>query len=583
MQNNCLRVAIGAASSRLVMSLLLQKHAPGEENTIRLLDDASEALQYNRDLLQTALDQVEQGISVFDKDFRLSSWNRQFRVLLDLPPELGQVGMPLSVFTDTIAKNVDSTLSGTGDFTKKLLDTKGTSLIALTSSGRIIETQTNSLPDGGLVISWSDTTEKTTAARALTEANETLERRVRERTEELTRLNEDLAKAREDADAANIGKTRFLAAVGHDILQPLNAARLYTSSLVEQLSDSKEQKLAGNVDDALESVEDILGAVLAISRLDAGALTPNITNFPVEHLFKRLEVEFRPIAEEKGLELNVVVNKFHVRSDYSLLRRLLQNLVSNAIKYTDKGTVQVDARVRRNQLVFEVTDTGAGIAKSDQDSIFQEFHRLEEGKLAAPGLGLGLSIVKRLAATLNHSIEVSTNIGKGSTFKVIVPLAIEPDDNIDVGGAKRTYKQNVSNLTLVCIDNDVTILDGMHALLSGWGCTIHTFSNADDLLNSIQHLNPDILLADYHLDHDDGLEVISKVRSLLNIELPSILITADRSAAVRNQAKSVDVTVMNKPLKPGSLRALLARMAKQASNEKSTTNAAPEKADRELS
>ena len=574
--------AIGAASSRLVMSLLLQKHAPGEQNTIRLLDDASEALQYNRDLLQTALDQVEQGISVFDEEFRLSSWNRQFRVLLDLPPELGQVGMPLSILTDAIGKNVDSIPAGTGEFTKQLLDTKNTSLITLKASGRIVETQTNSLPNGGLVISWNDTTEKTNAARALTEANETLEGRVRERTEELTRLNEDLAKAREEADAANIGKTRFLAAVGHDILQPLNAARLYTSSLVEQLSGSAKQRLAGNVDDALESVEDILGAVLAISRLDAGALTPNITNFPVEHLFKRLEVEFRPIAEEKELELNVVSNQFHVRSDYSLLRRLLQNLVSNAIKYTDKGSVRVDARVRRDQLVFEITDTGAGIAKTDQESIFQEFHRLEEGKLAAPGLGLGLSIVKRLAATLDHPLEMSTSVGKGSTFKVIVPLAISADDNIDVGSAKPRSKQNVSNLTVVCIDNDTTILDGMQALLTGWDCTIHTFSDADDLLEAISQLDADILLADYHLDQHDGLEIISKTRAHLNFELPSILITADRSASVRNQAKSLGVTVLNKPLKPASLRALLARIAKQDSHAKNIVPPISKKSDHEL-
>ncbi len=556
--------AIGAASSRLVMSLLLQKHIPGEENTIRLLDDASQALQYNRDLLQTALDQVEQGISVFDKEFRLSSWNRQFRVLLDLPPEQGQVGMPMSILFETIAGNVETVHSGAADLTKQLLETHVTSLITLQSSGRIIETQSNSLPDGGLVISWSDMTEKTTAARALTDANESLERRVWERTEELTRLNQDLARAREEADAANIGKTRFLAAVGHDILQPLNAARLYTSSLVEQLDGSSSQQLADNVDDALESVEDILGAVLAISRLDAGALTPNITTFPAEHLLKRLEVEFRPVADSKGLSFNVISNRFHVRSDYSLLRRLLQNLVSNAIKYTENGTVTVDTRLKRNELVFDVTDTGSGIAEQDGDVIFQEFHRLEGGKQAAPGLGLGLSIVKRLAATLGHQLKVTTSLGKGSIFEVTVPLVIAAENSNVFNNDRQTIEQNVSNLTIVCIDNDVSILDGMKTLLTGWGCTIHTFSNADELLDAVDGLSPDILLADYHLDDEDGLQVIARARSLLQSDLPSILITADRSAEVRDQAKALNVTVMNKPLKPGSLRAFFSGMGKQS-------------------
>jgi len=563
--------AIGAASSRLVMSLLLQKHAPAEETTIRLLDDASEALQYNRDLLQTALDQVEQGISVFDKDFKLSSWNRQFRALLDLPSELGQVGTPLSVLSETISKNLDLDRGQPFDLTKLLLNTETSSFVTLASSGRIIETQTNAVPDGGLVISWSDMTEKTHAAQALTTANETLERRVQERTEELTQLNDDLAKAREEAEAANIGKTRFLAAVGHDILQPLNAARLYTSSLVEQLSESESRLLAGNVDHALESVEDILGAVLAISRLDAGALTPNVTSFPVSHLFKRIDLEFRPTAQAKGLALEIVMNRFHVRSDYSLLRRLLQNLVSNAIKYTERGTITLDARLKRNQLVFEVRDTGAGIAKEDQETVFQEFHRLEAGKQAAPGLGLGLSIVKRLAATLDHKLELSTTPGKGSVFSVYVPLSIEADTDTEFSNNKPIVKQNVSSLTIACIDNEETILDGMRTLFSGWGCTVHTFSHSSDLLDQIDRIAPDILLADYHLDQENGLDVIGQARARHKPDLPAILITADRSAAVRSMAQAVEVTVMNKPLKPAALRAFLARTVKPSRSVKPRT------------
>ena len=561
--------AIGAASARLVMSLLLEKHGPAEETTIQLLDDASEALQYNRDLLQTALDQVEQGISVFDREYRLSSWNRQFRTLLDLPPEFGQAGTSLTVVAEAIARNILSPPIASNDLTTVLLETGKIHSVTLSSSQRVIEIQTNTVPDGGVVISWNDITARTHAAAALTTANETLEKRVKERTEELTRLNEDLAKAREAAEEANIGKTKFLAAVGHDILQPLNAARLYTSSLVESLETPPSRKLAGNVNVALESVEDILEAVLAISRLDAKALTPNYTVFPVERILRRLEVEFRPIAEAKGLDLIVITNGLSVRSDYGLLRRLLQNLISNAIKYTRQGKITLDAKIKRNMMTFEVSDTGEGIRQEDHEVIFQEFRRLEAGKLAAPGLGLGLSIVQRLATTLDHTLDFETALGKGSTFRVSVSLSAEK--TIDVPGVDQVPapKYDVSDLQVICIDNDRAILDGMTILLSRWGCSVHTFSSSAPLLIAVNRLNPDIILADYHLDNETGLDVIDAARAMLNQETPCVLITADRSATVRSAAEKINVVVMNKPLKPAGLRALLDRIAKQRSTKSS--------------
>lgn len=560
--------AIGAASSRLVLSLLLQKHEPAGETTIQLLDDASEALQYNRDLLQTALDQVEQGICVFDREFKLSSWNRQFRVLLNLPPEMGRVGIALNQLSDAIWERLDHTKNPPADLSKQMLTTQKPFLLYLGGSNRILEVHTNSVPDGGLVISWNDMTERTTAAEALRDANETLERRVRERTEELTQLNDDLARAREAAEAANIGKTKFLAAVGHDILQPLNAARLYASSLAEQLEDSPKSKLANNVDDALESVEDILGSVLAISRLDSGALNPNVTVFEVAKLLQKLQVEFQPIAENKGLQFRVMSNQFQIKSDYSLLRRLLQNLVSNAIKYTEKGSVVLDARVVRNQLVFEVSDTGSGIQTKDRVAIFEEFKRLEEGKRAAPGLGLGLSIVQRLSETLNHKVWFESQVDKGSTFYVTVPLAVDGLKTAEKAEQPKRTNDNLNGQLVYCIDNEEIILDGMKTLLSGWGCNVVCFEHSSEMLKAIGENVPAVLIADYHLNNEDGLDAISKARLKSQKEFLAVLLTADRSAAVRNAAKAVDVTLMNKPLKPAALRALLTRLSKidQAKN-----------------
>ena len=212
----------------------------------------------------------------------------------------------------------------------------------------VIEVRSNRMPGGGLVITFSDVTPSFEAAEALERANATLEKRVRDRTEELTRLNSELALAKSTAEDANISKTRFLAAASHDILQPLNAARLYVTSLVERQNGGEDSRLVENIDDSLEAIEEILGALLDISRLDAGAMTPSITSFKMGDLMRSLEIEFAPIARAKGLKLTFVPCSLPVESDRLMLRRLLQNLISNAIKYTPRGRVLVGCR-RRGQ------------------------------------------------------------------------------------------------------------------------------------------------------------------------------------------------------------------------------------------
>jgi signal transduction histidine kinase len=269
----------------------------------------------------------------------------------------------------------------------------------------------------------TDVTPSVEAAEALERANETLERRVKERTEELTRLNLALGRAKAEADDANISKTRFLAAASHDILQPLNAARLYVTSLVERHGSGEEARLVGNVDASLEAVEEILGALLDISRLDAGAMKPEVAAFRVDELLRQIEVEFVPQAREKGLALAFVSCSLAVRSDRRLLRRLLQNLVSNAIKYTPRGRVLIGCRRRGKRLRIDVYDTGIGIPASKKRAIFREFHRLDQGAKVARGLGLGLSIVERIARVLEHKLEVRSMLGRGSHFSLEVPLA----------------------------------------------------------------------------------------------------------------------------------------------------------------
>jgi len=419
--------AIGAASSRLVLSLLVKRRDPSTKAAVKLLDDASAAIQYNRDLLQIALDQVGQGISVFDRELGLICWNRQFRQILDLSPEFCQVGVTLQAIVRDRAERGEF---GSGnperiikDRIDRLVRRMETYHERLASSDAVIEVRTAPMPDGGIVTTWTDITERVTSAEALARANETLERRVRERTEELMRLNAELSRAKAEADDANIGKTKFLAAAGHDILQPLNAARLYVTSLVEKSEGTSFNDLAANVGLSLDAVEEIIGALLDISRLDTGALKPEFGVFRLDEILKPLKVDFEPIAREKGLEFHILPCSLTVRSDRRLLRRLVQNLISNAIKYTPSGRILVGCRRRRGKVVIEVLDTGLGIPTSKRKVIFQEFQRLEQGARVARGLGLGLSIARSILEAHGGTLRAANREPHGAVFTVELPPA----------------------------------------------------------------------------------------------------------------------------------------------------------------
>jgi Na+/proline symporter/signal transduction histidine kinase len=557
--------AIGAASSRLVLSLVLRKRTVSTKAALKLLDDANSALQYNREILQTALDHVRQGIAVFAKDLRLICWNRQFGDILDLPPSLTRAGIGLDDILrynakrgDIAPKSVEALVreqleryvSATEPFRERFL-----------GHGLVIEVRANRMPDGGIVTTFTDVTPSVEAEEALERANETLERRVHERTEELTRLNIALAHAKGEADAANISKTKFLAAASHDILQPLNAARLYVTSLTERTGAKEDGQLVHNIDASLEAVEEIFGALLDISRLDSGALRPEPASFRIADLLRQIEVEFAPIAQAKGLQLRFVASSLTVHSDRRLLRRVLQNLVSNAIKYTPNGRVLVGVRRRGDDLRIEVLDTGVGIPKSKQRDIFLEFHRLDRGARIARGLGLGLSIVERIARVLGHKVEVVSASGKGSCFSIEAPRGEAMPAGLPATETIPIDPGQLAGVTTLCIDNEPAILDGMETLLRGWGCTV---IKAPDLDTAVAAINvkgpmPTGLLVDYHLDSGNGLEAIDALRRRLHSEMPAILITADRSPRVRAEARAANIQVLHKPIKPAALRAMLAQ------------------------
>jgi Na+/proline symporter/signal transduction histidine kinase len=558
--------AIGAASSRLVLSLLLRRDDFGNRSTLKLLDDASEALQHNRDLLQSAIDQVRHGLVVFDTEMRLICWNRRFREILDLPPEFGRVGVPLDRIIREMAKRGDF---GEGDIEEIVADrvmrlavTRETFQEKLAASGRFLEIRTAAMPQGGIVTTFADITQRVSVANALAEINVTLERRVEERTAELLSLNAALAVAKTRADTANQDKTRFVAAATHDILQPLNAARLYAISLVERDIDPELAKIASNIDVSLRAVEEIFGAIMEISRIDAGRTEPTMEPVPLQELFDNIKIEFEPAARERGLRLTVQPTSKWVRSDRRMLRRLVQNLVSNAIKYTDAGRVVVGAKQSGDAVRIIVADTGPGIADEHKQLIFKEFQRIDGRTGNARGLGLGLSIVERLSHLLNADVRLVSKLGAGSMFWVSAPQA-EPVANSVIERAQP--KTAVDGALVVCVDNEPAILEGMKTLLTNWGCEVVAASDESGALRQLADVDgvPSVIFADYHLDDDTGDNVIANLRAHYGAEIPGVIITADHSDERETSVRAQGLALLRKPVKAAAMRALLNQYARQ--------------------
>jgi Na+/proline symporter/signal transduction histidine kinase len=554
---------IGASSSRLVMTMLLKRRSPESDPALKVLDEAAGVIQENRALLQHALDHAQQGLTVFDSDLKLRACNHAFQAIFDLPDRLVQPGAELAEIVAHNAQrglygDVDNTLVVSQRLNSYLSDTEPVRL-RLPARGLVIDIRSNPLPDGGRVTTYTDITETVAAEEALEKANETLEKRVQERTEELTSVNAALSRAKAEADEANVSKTRFLAAASHDILQPLNAARLYTSSLVERVTDSETGALVKNADASLDAVEEIITALLDISRLDSGAMKPEIGSVSINDLFRQLAIEFGPMARERGLPLTFIPTALHVRSDRRLLRRLLQNLVSNALKYTPRGRVLVGCRRTKGKLRIEVWDTGIGIPVNRQKLVFREFQRLDQGALIARGLGLGLSIVERIARVLEHKLTLQSLSGKGTVFTLELPLA--PALAV-VASTPQTAPsaRNLTGLTVLCIDNEPAILDGMRSLLESWDCTTLTAPSAKQATLMIKQTSIDAVIADFHLDQGDGLAAIKAIRRVAGAETNAILLTADRTLELRERAAEISVQVFNKPVKPAALRVWLAQL-----------------------
>ena len=387
----------------------------------------------------------------------------------------------------------------------------------------------------------------------LQQLNDELERRVSERTEELR-------EARDAAQAANLSKDKYLAAASHDLLQPLNAARLLISTLRERDLPSAEKGLVERTHQALEGAEDLLTDLLDISRLDQAAIKPDFDVYRLEEVLAPLASEFQPVAEAAGLGLSLRCGRFAVRTDLRLLTRILRNLLSNACRYTEQGRVLLGARRRGQHLRIEVWDTGRGIAADQLQAIFLEFNQLEVGRAAErKGVGLGLAIVERIARILDSSVQVRSTPGRGSVFSILVPLAERPPAPSPVPQPR--LGNPLPGRRLLVLDNEPDILRSMADLLGQWGCTVVTATDEAAAVTALAGQAPELIIADYHLDHGvTGCEVAKRLREHYGLTIPVVVITAERSDQCRRQLQRLGAPLLNKPVKAGKLRAVLSQL-----------------------
>ena len=563
--------AIGAASARRMLTSALRGTGLDLSEAAMLLDETSQELRFSRELIAVTFENMSQGISVVDAQLRIVAWNRRYLDLFDYPEGFVYVGRPVA---DLIRHNAARGLLGAGEAEQQVQNRlehlrRGTPHVFVRErpDGRVIETRGGPLPGGGYLTAFSDITDYKRVEQALREANENLEQRVTQRTRELREALVAQEQAKREAEAANAGKTRFLAAASHDLLQPLNAARLFTSALRQQPLDAESAGLAERADAAFKAAEDLLDTLLEVSRLDAGKLTAEVTSFALAEVLEPLRHQFGVVAAARNLQLRFVDSGVRVTSDPQLLRRILQNFLSNALRYTRSGRVVCGVRRHGPRVRIEVWDTGAGIDVDQQGSIFDEFRR---GKQASPwgekGLGLGLAICERMARMLNHRLSVRSWPGRGSVFAIEVARAPAAVASAPAPRALQLAPGVVGGLHVLCLDNDSAILDGMAALLKRWDLSCDICSNVEDATNAVRHRRPDLILADYHLDDPiDGLAALDRLRAACASPPPGALITADASPELKSRARDLGYALLLKPVKPAALRALIAQLGRVGS------------------
>ena len=521
-------------------------------------------------LLQATLDNLSQGVSVFDADRQLVACNPGFHDFLR--------GASCNAAPCTAAELSSCSVARLDALGLSFVHSPPASLAEdgraeefKTPGGRIFDIRSSLMPGGTCVSTYTDVTERLRISDALKEANEGLERRVEARTAELSRANVEILAAKAEAEMMNLSKTKFFAAANHDLLQPLAAARVFASALSERRLSPPNRELVRHALAALDSVDDMITALLDIAKLDAGVMPPAPCSFRVRDVMTRVGEEYKLIAARKKLRLRVFAGDAVVTSDPRLLARILRNLVSNALRYTQSGGVLIGHRRQGENLLVGVWDTGIGVAAEQQDEIFEEFRRLPQtSDRSGRGAGLGLSIVRRVSRMLGHRMVVRSLPGRGSFFGIVIPLSDEkpvcqkrPHQASDGAAGPHTLRGRSVQL----LDDEPHVLQGLSVLLTGWGMQVRGASSAAQALETSGSARPDLIIADYRLEGTvTGLDAISTLRRRWG-DLPAIIVTADHAAEVQQEIVAAGLHLLHKPVRPARLRSLITHVIQQGAFE----------------
>ncbi|MCB1627472.1 MAG: PAS-domain containing protein [Xanthomonadales bacterium] len=551
--------------SRAELEAVLQQHA----HELRTAQDGIvEAARQADAGLSRSLEHLPQGVVIIDAELNLVAWNSRYAELFRFPPELLRVGTPIR---ELFRFNANRGLLGPGPIElaierrmNHLRSGKPHLRESEKDDGTVLEIRGNPLPDGGFVTSYADITSYKNAARELRSLADALEHRIAERTR-------DLAAAKQEAEVANRHKSRFVASAVHDLLQPLNAARMFLSALRSRLQSAESRRMAEHVDQALAAQDAILNSLLDISRLESGTLAVQPCDVAVGPLLQALAREFGIVAQARGLQLRHVPCSATVRTDADLLRRILLNLLANAVRYTPSGRILLGCRRTVDGVRVEVHDQGPGIPDSLQREIFEEFRRLDNAGAAsgsdpgggARGAGLGLAIVERIGRLLDHRIGLRSRLGHGSIFSVELPWgdparAVDP---VATSDPEHDQDSTLRGVRVVCIDDDPQVCAGTRTLLQRWDCEVlHAGGPEQALALAGPDTAPDVLLLDVHLGHIEGPDLVVPLCQRWQAEPAIVLVTAERDPALQALARSRGWGYLSKPVRPPALRSLISQL-----------------------
>ena len=572
-----LAAVIGVASAHRAMEQLEYGQQLAFQDIAGMVTDASKHNSINRSLLESAVENLTQGIAVVDPELRLVAWNKRYEELFDYPPRFLYSGCPIERvyrfnaqrgILNANVNNIDSEIEKRLGW---LREGSPHRIERTLPNGKVIDIRGNPLPQGGFVTTYIEVSDYHELLAQLEETQTALEAEVASGTKTLLETNAQLRKenrlrAEVEAQLRDAGrsKSHFMSATSHDLLQPIHAARLFTASVQQNLEreGKVDPTLVVHLDQSLQRAERLITDLREISRLDSGRHEPAFTDVALLDVLNPVLAELRAIGEAKGLILRCAPSKLWVNVDPAMLTRILQNLIGNAIRYTDRGKVLIGVRRRGPKAEIQVCDTGRGISLADQARVFQEFERIGQSDASQDdGLGLGLAIVQRYCDLLNVALDIKSEEGKGTVFSVLVPIA--PARSFAPIIVAESSTPRILSGRVLCLDNDKTIVAGMAQLMAGMGLQVTTSTNEQDLMRLPAEVaqSIDVALVDYHLDEGVcGVEVVAQWLSSVGKKLPVVVISADDSDSVRNVVAKAGFRFMPKPVNVGRLQALMSAL-----------------------